>query len=215
MYAFRDRSDAGKQLAQALQSFAGHAATTVVGLPRGGVPVATEIARTLRLPLDVLVIRKLGAPGQPELAMGAIASGGTVVMNPEVQACFTDQADTVAAITQREQQEMQRREAAYRGVRPALSLKNRTIIIADDGAATGASMRAAVRSLRALGVLRIVVALPVSSPEAQRMLVEEADEVCCLKVPAGFCAVSQWYEDFAQVTDEEVRVLLAQANAKP
>jgi putative phosphoribosyl transferase len=215
MRAFKNRGDAGRQLAQALQSFAGHAKTIVIGLPRGGVPVAAEIARLLQLPLDVLVIRKLGAPGQPELAMGAIASHGAPVMNPEVYACFANQPEIIAAITQRERQELQRREVAYRGARPALDVKDRTTIVVDDGAATGASMRAAVRALRGANVANIVVALPVCSPEAQRMLAKDADEVFCLKVPAGFYAVGQWYQDFAQITDEEVRALLARGNANP
>ncbi len=215
MRVFKDRSDAGRRLAQALQSFAGHAATTVVGLPRGGVPVAAAIAGVLQLPLDVLVIRKLGAPGQPELAMGAIASGGVTVMNPEVQACFADQAEIITAITLHERQELQRREIAYRGARPALDVKLRTMIVVDDGAATGASMRAAVSALRAADVSRIVVALPVCSPEAERILAEEADEILCLEVPAGFYAVGQWYQDFTQIRDEEVQALLARGNATP
>jgi putative phosphoribosyl transferase len=169
----------------------------------------------LQLPLDVLVVRKLGAPGQPELAMGAIASGGAAVMNPEVQACFAAQAESIAAITQRERQELQRREVAYRGTRPALDVKHRTMIVVDDGAATGASMRAAVCALRTADVSRIIVALPVCSPEAERILAEEADEVLCLEVPVGFYAVGQWYKNFAQITDDEVRALLAQGSATP
>jgi putative phosphoribosyl transferase len=212
MKIFRDRCDAGQQLARRLQRFANHPETTVLALPRGGVPVAAEIARELNLPLDVLVVRKLGAPGQPELAMGAIASGGAVVMNPEVRAYFADQAEVIDAITEREQQELQRREKAYRGTRTPLAVKNQTVIVVDDGAATGASMRAAVQALHTLGAKRMVVALPVCSLEAERMLIEDADEVICLEVPSGFYAVGQWYENFGQTSDDEVRSLLSQAS---
>ncbi len=211
MKTFRDRMDAGQQLALTLRQYSERANAVVLALPRGGVPVAAEIARKLKLPLDVLVVRKLGAPGQPELAMGAIASGGAVVMNPQVRAFFADQPELVDAITQREQQELQRREYAYRGSRSPLSVHDCTTIVVGDGAATGATMRAAVQALRTLGAKKIIVALPVCSLEAERMLTEEADEVVYLQVPRNFYAVGQWYENFDQTTDEEVRCLLAQA----
>lgn len=208
MKIFRDRIDAGRQLAQALDRFNAKPDVIVLALPRGGVPVGAEIAHTLNLPLDVLVVRKLGAPGQPELAMGAIASGGAVVMNPEVRAYFADQPKVIEAITHREHEELKRRERAYRGDRPPLDVKGKTAVLVDDGAATGATMRAAVSALRTLGAKRVIVALPVCSQEAERLLRREADETICVEVPHSFYAVGQWYEDFGQTTDEEVRELL-------
>jgi predicted phosphoribosyltransferase len=212
MKVFRDRVDAGQQLAKKLEQFADRPNTIVLALPRGGVPVGVEIARKLNLPLDVLVVRKLGAPDQPELAMGAIASGGAVVMNPEVYAYFAGQQELIDAITARERAELERREHAYRGSRPPLSLQNRMAILVDDGAATGASMRVAVQALRAMGATRIVAALPVCSIEAKRILKSVADEVICIEVPRAFYAVGQWYEDFGQTTDEDVQRLLATTN---
>jgi putative phosphoribosyl transferase len=209
MKVFQDRIDAGRQLARKLQHYRAQPDVIVLALPRGGVPVGAEIARELQLPLDVLAVRKLGAPGQPELAMGAIASGGAVVMNPDVRDYFAEQADLIESITQREQQELHRRERAYRGTRPPLELKSRTAIVVDDGAATGATMRAAVQALRTLGAKRTVVALPVASDQAVGMLESEADEVVCLATPLDFYAVGQWYSDFDQTTDEEVCALLA------
>jgi len=208
MNVFRNRVDAGQQLVRKLRAYHERDNTIVLALPRGGVPVAAQIARTLKLPLDVWVVRKLGAPDQPELAMGAIASGGAVVMNSEVQAQFADQPDLIAKIAEREQQELQRRELAYRGERGPLTIKDCITIIVDDGAATGATMRAAVQALQASRPKHIVVALPVCSVEAQSMLEEEADEVICLNVPRTFFAVGQWYEEFDQTTDEEVCRLL-------
>jgi putative phosphoribosyl transferase len=208
MKTFRDRVDAGQQLANKLRQFA-DANAIVLALPRGGVPVGAEVARKLHLPLDVLVVRKLGAPGQPELAMGAIASGGAVVMNPEVRAYFADQPEVVDAITQREQQELQRRERVFRATHAPLDVKDKTAIVVDDGAATGATMRAALQALRMLGARQVIVALPVCSLEAERMLSQEADKIICLEVPRTFYAVGQWYEQFDQTTDEEVRQLLS------
>ncbi|HYM35635.1 MAG TPA: phosphoribosyltransferase, partial [Steroidobacteraceae bacterium] len=211
---FADRQDAGRQLAARLRHLETEPQTLVLALPRGGVPVAAEIAKSLHLPLDVLVVRKLGAPGQPELAMGAIASGGAVVMNPEVRAYFSDQEELIDAITKREQQELQRREQLYRGKRPPLSAKDCTTIVVDDGAATGATMRAAVQALRVLQAKQIIVALPVCSVEAEQVLRKEADVVVCLETPRAFYAVGQWYDDFGQTSDDEVRRLLDE-NAKP
>jgi len=204
---FKDRRDAGRQLAELLKAQRG-VAGVVLGLPRGGVPVAFEIAAALQLPLDVLVVRKLGAPGQPELAMGAIA-GAVQVMNPEVYRYFEQDDKIVAAIVHREQRELARREAAYRGERPPLALTGKVAILVDDGAATGASMRVAVKAARALGATRVIVALPVCSIEAEEMLRAEADEVVCVLSPRDFYAVGQWYRSFEQTSDEEVRKLLA------
>jgi putative phosphoribosyl transferase len=214
MKMFADRQDAGRRLALKLQSFASQPQTIVLALPRGGVPVAAEISRALFLPLDVLVVRKLGAPGQPELAMGAIAQvagqKSAIVMNPEVRDYFADQSDLVDAIAKREQQELQRREQLYRGNQPSQKTKDHTVILVDDGAATGATMRAAVQALRALQAKQIVVALPVCSLDAEQALRAEADSVVCLEVPREFYAVGQWYDDFRQTADEEVQRLLGE-----
>lgn len=211
MKVFQDRVDAGRQLAKELDRFKDRRDVVVLALPRGGVPVGAEIARALHAPLDVLVVRKLGAPGQPELAMGAIASGGAVVMNPEVRAYFADQPDVIEAIAKREKQELARREQAYRGKRAPLDVTGKAAILVDDGAATGATMRAAVSALRALGAKRVIVALPVCSVEAKRLLDKEADEFICIEVPLSFYAVGQWYLDFGQTSDDEVRELLESA----
>jgi predicted phosphoribosyltransferase len=208
MKPFLDRGDAGRQLAANLRQYAAQPNVLVLALPRGGVPVATEVAQALDLPLDILAVRKLGAPGQPELAVGAIASSGAIVINHDVRAYFTDQSEIIDDITKRERQELERREHAYRSTRPPISPKGRTIIVVDDGAATGASMRAAIQALRSMFAERIVAALPVCSEEALSVLNEEADEVLCLKTPHEFYAVGQWYENFEQTSDDEVRRLL-------
>jgi len=211
---FADRADAGRALAQALEKRRGTADTIVLGLPRGGVPVAYEIAETLALPLDVLVVRKLGLPWQPELAMGAIASGGALVLNDEVVRYLGDRGDAFEAVRVREQAELERRERDYRGDRPPLDMRNRTGILVDDGLATGATMEAAVRSLQALGARRVVVAVPVASTAARDRIAAVADEVVCLATPMLFSAVGQWYRDFGQTEDAEVRDLLARAHAR-
>ena len=211
---FADRMDAGRSLAASLKAHAGAPDTLVLGLPRGGVPVAYEIAQSLKLPLDVLVVRKLGLPWQPELAMGAIASGGALVRNEEVVRYLGDRADAFEAVRVREQAELERRERDYRGDRPPLAMRGRTGILVDDGLATGATMEAAVRSLRALGARRVVVAVPVASAEAKERIAEVADEVVCLATPMSFSAVGQWYADFGQTEDAEVRELLARAPAR-
>lgn len=211
---FEDRADAGRALAKTLESQRGAAGTVVLGLPRGGVPVAFEIAEALRLPLDVLVVRKLGLPSQPELAMGAIASGGALVRNDEVVGYLGGREDAFEAVRAREQAELERRERDFRGDRPPHDLRGRTGILVDDGLATGATMEAAVRALRALGATRVVVAVPVASPEARDRIAAVADEVVCLAAPMYFSAVGQWYRDFAQTSDEEVRDLLARAHAR-
>jgi putative phosphoribosyl transferase len=211
---YADRAEGGRALAAALGSHRGATDTIVLGLPRGGVPVAYEVATGLDLPLDVLVVRKLGLPWQPELAMGAIASGGALVRNDEVVRYLGDRADAFAAVRAREQAELERRERDYRGDRPPLEMRNRTGILVDDGLATGATMEVAVRALKALGARRVVVAVPVASPEARDRIAAVADEVVCLAVPMLFSAVGQWYRDFGQTSDDEVRDLLARAHAR-
>ncbi len=208
---FEDRSEAGRALASALAQWRGAPDTVVLGLPRGGVPVAYEIASALGLPLDVLLVRKLGLPAQPELAMGAIASGGAVVFNDDVIRYLPQGSDALEAVRQREQRELERRERIFRGDRPPLDMRDRTGILVDDGLATGATMEAAVRALRKLGAKRIVVAVPVASAEARDRVAELADEVVCLSAPAWFSAVGQWYREFGQTDDAEVSELLERA----
>lgn len=212
MSMYRDRVAAGRALAVELANYAGRSDTLVLALPRGGVPVAFEIAQKLKLPLDVLVVRKLGAPGQKELAMGAIASGGAVVLNPTVTRYFAD--DAVDEAVERERSELLRRELAYRNKQPFPKLEGRTIIVVDDGAATGATMRVAVRALHSLHANKIVVALPVAAADAVELLREAADSVVCLYTPQSFEAVGQWYEIFDQVSDQEVLDLLKRARAE-
>jgi putative phosphoribosyl transferase len=206
---YRDRRHAGQALAAELKEYANRPDVAVLALPRGGVPVASEVARALDVPLDVFVVRKLGFPGQEELAMGAIASGGVRVLNREIAAVVSDAELEAAA--QRELHELVRREQRYRGGRPPLDVRGRTAILIDDGLATGASMRAAVAALRQRGPARIVVAVPVAAQQTCAQLRGEADEVVCAITPAEFFAVGLWYEDFRQTTDEEVQQLLAEA----
>lgn len=206
---FRDRIDAGQRLGDALGRFKGRAGLLVLGLPRGGVPVAAEVARKLAAPLDVMLVRKLGAPGQPELAVGAIASGGVTVLNQDVVDAFGLGQQAVEDIAGAEARELQRRERIYRGDRPALDLHGRTVIVVDDGLATGASMRAAARAVRALGAEHVVIAVPVGAAETCESLKSEADEVVCLATPEPFQAVGLWYRHFEQISDREVIDLLA------
>jgi len=211
---FADRADAGRALATALASHQGARDTLVLGLPRGGVPVAYEVAMALDLPLDVVVVRKLGLPWQPELAMGAIASGGALVTNDEVVRHLRGDRAAFDAVRAREQAELERREREFRGEQPTLDIRNRTGILVDDGLATGATMEVAVRALKALGARRVVVAVPVASREARDRIAAVADEVVCLSTPMLFSAVGQWYGDFGQTESEEVRDLLARARAR-
>jgi predicted phosphoribosyltransferase len=208
---FRDRADAGRQLSAHLAHYAGRDDVIVLALPRGGVPVAYEVATALGAPLDVFLVRKLGVPGHEELAMGAIASGGVRVENEVVvrQLGIPERAIDAAAV--RELQELERREAAYRGDRPPPDVRGKTAILVDDGLATGSTMRAAVAALRRRGPARVVVAVPVGAPETCAEFAEEADEAVCAREPEPFLAVGAWYADFAQTTDEEVRELLERA----
>jgi putative phosphoribosyl transferase len=212
---FADRRDAGRKLAARLAA-RGYADPYVLALPRGGVPVAAEIAQALGAPLDVLLVRKLGVPGHEELAMGAIADGGVRVLNDEVIAYAGVGGEALERVTRQEQRELARRAAAYRGERPFPRLADKTVIVVDDGLATGATMRAAVLALRELGAARIVVAVPVGAPSTCAALREIADEVVCVRMPARFGGVGSWYRDFSQTTDEEVqRALRAASGAAP
>jgi len=214
MTRFQDRAAAGTALGALLVAYRGRDDMLVLALPRGGVPVAAEVAETLRAPLDVMIVRKLGAPGQPELALGALASGGVIFINENVLSAFDDlSAAAVASVVVRERAELRRRESLYRNDRLPLDIRGRTVILVDDGAATGASMGAAVRAARKLGAKRVVVALPVAAPDALHMLRHEADEVTCILAPAVFQSVADWYQRFEQTSDTEVSTILARARA--
>ena len=180
----------------------------VIALPRGGVPVAHEVARTLNAPLDILLVRKLGLPGQDELAMGAIASGGVRVLNEDVVSQYQIPAAVIDDIARKEQAELARRERAYRGGRAPVDLRDRIVLLVDDGLATGSTMKAAVQAVRAQRPSRIIVAVPVGSPESCRALASIAEEVVCVRAPEHFTAVGQWYRDFSETTDQEVHDLL-------
>ena len=206
---FRDRIEAGVLLGQELaRQMRQRDDIIVLALPRGGVPVAHAVARALDAPLDVFIVRKLGLPGHEELAIGAIASGGVRVMNDDVLRYYPVSQQAVDAVAEREQRELERREIAYRGKRPPLDVAGRTVIIVDDGLATGSTMRAAVRALRRMEPRAIIVAVPVAAAETCADLRGEADEVVCLRTPEPFQAVGLWYDDFTQTTDEEVHELL-------
>jgi putative phosphoribosyl transferase len=205
---FRDRREAGRTLAERLESYRDRDGVLVLGLARGGVPVAWEIAAALHAPLDVFLVRKLGVPRWSELAMGALASGGGLVMNDNVISSLQVTDEQVREVIASETAELNRREQAYRGGRPMADPRGKIVILADDGIATGASMLAAVRALRATGPQAIVVAVPVGPPSTCRELAREADDLVCATMPPGFEAVGQVYEDFHQVSDDEVRELL-------
>jgi len=212
---FRNRVEAGRILARSLAGYANQPGVRVLALPRGGVPVAFEVAQALHAPLDVFVVRKLGVPGHEELAMGALASGGGRVLNQEIIDLLGLPDRVIAAAEKRERRELQRRELAYRGDRPAPEVKGRTVILVDDGIATGSTMRAAVQALRHLQVGRIVVAVPTAAPSAAEEMRREVDEFIAVMTPADFDGVGQWYADFSQTTDDEVRSLLASASRFP
>lgn len=208
---FKDRREAGRRLALALKKYAKKADVIVLALPRGGVPVAFEAARALEAPLDVFLVRKLGFPGNEEFAMGAVASGGIRVMSEDIVRRYGIPESVVERVADREEKELARRERSYRGDSPPLDLRGRTVILVDDGLATGASMRAAVEAVRSQGPRRIVVAVPVGPRETVEELSREADEVVCAAMPEPFLAVGRFYETFDQTTDEEVMELLARA----
>jgi putative phosphoribosyl transferase len=206
---FANRHEAGRVLAESLSHYALREDVIVLGLPRGGVPVAYEVARRLRAPLDVFVVRKLGVPNYEELAMGAIASGGTRFLNESVLAQLEDGEEALARATERETLELERREIEYRGSRPREELCGKTVILVDDGLATGSTMHAAVQALRAQGVAKTIVAVPVAPPDVCAEFRSEVDELICVLMPWDFRAVGRFYDDFSQISDEEVRELLA------
>jgi putative phosphoribosyl transferase len=208
MIPFRNRRDAGKKLAQKLLHYANGPDVIVLALPRGGVPVAYEVALALNVPMDVFIVRKLGLPGHEELAIGAIASGGIRVLNEDIVHALNIPEEVINRIAERELKELQRREHKYRGDGPLPEIRDRIAILVDDGLATGASMRAAVAALRAQNPKRIVVAVPTAAPETCEAFQNEVDEVVCAITPEPFLGVGLWYEDFSQTTDEGVRLFL-------
>lgn len=212
-FRFTDRVDAGRRLAETLREYTGRDDVLVFGLPRGGVPVAAEVAGALAAPLDIMLVRKLGLPMQPELAMGAIASGGAYVVNPQVieQAAVAD--EQLQAVIKREREELERRERAWRGERAFPDVTGRTVIVVDDGLATGATMRAAVQALRQYAPREIVVAVPVAPRHVQDSTLREADRFIALLQPTPFYSVGQWYRNFEQTPDEDVSRLLGERNA--
>ncbi len=210
MTAFVDRASAGSALAASMHAYRDREDVLVLGLPRGGVPVAAKVANDLHAPLDIVLVRKLGAPGQPELAIGAIAGGGVLVINENILSAAAN-AGEIRDEIHRQRAELNRRESVYRNGHLPPAVAGRTVILVDDGAATGATMLAAVRAMRKQSAKRVIVALPVASEEAMRALGDEADEVHCLLTPPIFRAVGEWYESFGQTTDTEVCALLSQA----
>jgi predicted phosphoribosyltransferase len=208
---FRDRSEAGRVLAEKLKPYADREDVLVLALPRGGVPVGYEIAAALHAPLDVFLVRKLGLPGHEELAMGAIASGGVRVLNEDVVRPLQVPDEIIDAVAKQELRELERRERVYRDDRPPPDVRGRTVILVDDGLATGSSMRAAVAALRQQRPARIIVAVPIGAAETCEEFRTEADEVVCARTPEPFYAVGIWYSDFSQTTDDEVRELLERA----
>ncbi|MCI0391127.1 MAG: phosphoribosyltransferase [Acidobacteria bacterium] len=212
---FQDRTEAGRMLANKLEVYKNRPDVVVLALPRGGVPVAYEVAEVLNVPLDVFLVRKLGVPGQEELAMGAIASGGVRVLNDDVVDYLLIPDEVIDEVTIKEQQELERREVLYRKDKPAVDVRGRTVILIDDGLATGSTMRAAAASLRKLQPARIVVAVPVAASSACDELGNDVDEIVFAATPEPFYAVGAWYEDFSQTTDEEIHDLLSRAAHEP
>ncbi|MEO1744721.1 MAG: phosphoribosyltransferase [Cyanobacteria bacterium J06629_9] len=210
---FRDRTQAGRALATQLMAYANQPDTLVLGLPRGGVPVAYEVSQALNLPLDICLVRKLGAPGHKELAMGAIASDGVRVLNYDVLSWLAISDKTLEHVAAHELRELQRRDRVYRGDRPRPQIRDRTVIVVDDGLATGATMKAALEVLRSQQPKKIVVAVPVAPRSACQELSVEGIQVVCLATPEPFYAIGLWYENFSQTTDEQVRALLARQPA--
>ncbi|MBD2296030.1 phosphoribosyltransferase [Anabaena sphaerica FACHB-251] len=205
---FRNRTEAGQMLAQHLTAYANRENVLVLGLPRGGVPVAFEVAKALNAPLDVCIVRKLGVPGQKELAMGAIASGGIGVLNYDVISTLGIDKEAVQVVAAEELQELQRRERTYRSNAPPLNVKDKTVILIDDGIATGSTIRAAIAILKKHQPTTIVVAVPVAPASTYEELQSEVDEIVCLQTPELLSAIGLWYEDFSQTTDEEVQEIL-------
>ncbi|MCG3161219.1 MAG: hypothetical protein JMDDDDMK_02370 [Acidobacteria bacterium] len=212
---FQDRVEAGQILAESLDAYKNRPDVVVLALPRGGVPVAFEVARALNAPLDIFLVRKLGVPGHEELAMGAIASGGVRTINEDVTETLGIPDEVIDAVTAKEQQELERREHLYRDGRPPLDVRGRTVILIDDGLATGSTMRAAAAALRKQRPARIVVAVPVGAASTCDEFRREVDEAICAVTPEPFFAISLWYRDFTQTTDDEVRDLLARATGRP
>ena len=212
MAPFIDRRDAGRKLARKLSAYAGQPNILIPSLPRGGVPVAYEVSLALSAPLDVFIVRKLGLPGREELAMGAVASGGVHVLNGDIVRMLSIPEEVINIVAKRELIELQRREKLYRMDRPSPEVRDQTILLIDDGLATGASMRAAIAGLRAQYPARIVVAIPAAAPDVCEAFRSEVDDIICAITPEPFYGVGRWYEDFSQVTDEEVRTLLEEAN---
>jgi putative phosphoribosyl transferase len=211
---FRDREDAGRALAALLEDYRGRPSLLVLALPRGGVPVAYQIALALDAPLDILLVRKLGVPVQPELAMGAIASGGVRILNHEIVDALGIRPEVIDGVTAREQQELERREREYRGEQGAEEVADRTVVVVDDGLATGSTMRAAIESLRQRGPAEIVVAVPVAAPSVCEEIGAEADRIVCAVTPEPFAAVGLWYQNFSPTSDEEVRSVLDAARRR-
>jgi len=209
---FRDRTEAGELLASKLLRYAGRPDVQVLALPRGGVPVALEVAKALKAPLDVFVVRKLGVPGHEELAMGALATGGVRVLNRDVVESLRIPRALIDAVSAQELQELSRRERLYRDDRPPPQIRNHTVILVDDGLATGSTMRAAVEALRKLHPSRIIVAVPTAAPSTCDEFRSEVDELVCAETPQPFYAVGAWYEDFSQVSDDQVRKILEYLN---
>ena len=212
---FMDRREAGRVLASRLQAYADRGDVVVLALPRGGVPVAYEVATALAAPLDVFLVRKLGTPGHRELAMGAIASGGVRVLNDDVVRWYGIPESAIESVAREEAEELERREREYRRDRPAPDLANRVVILVDDGLATGSTMRAAAQAVRLLGPSRVVVAVPVGARQTCSEIAAVADEVVCARMPEPFSAVGQWYLDFDQTEDDEVRELLQKSTLTP
>lgn len=212
MTRFKDRRDAGRTLAQKLEHYAGRQDVLVLALPRGGVPVAYEVSRHLNVPMDIFIVRKLGLPGREELAIGAIATGGVRVLNEDVIRLLNVPEELIRFVAKRELQELKRREQIYRGDRTELDVRDRTVILIDDGLATGASMRAAVKGLQAQQPARIVVAVPAAAADICEAFRREVDEIVCAITPEPFQGVGRWYEDFSQMTDDEVRSLLQESD---
>jgi len=212
---FPNRAEAGRRLAEKLEKYSGRDDVIVLGLPRGGVPVAYEVAKRLGVPLDVFIVRKLGVPGFEELALGAIASGGVRVLNQDVVRALPNAEELIESVTAKEIAELERRERSYRDERPPPELSGRTVILVDDGLATGATMRAAVAALRQQGAAKIVIGVPVGAADTCREFEKEVDETVCAIASEWFQAVGQYYENFSQTTDDEVRELLARAATAP